>query len=140
MSSKWKKRRLYDVICVCQCLRVVERSARARFIWRGASTEQVQVCIDSKVVFPHILPAHPRPSPPFASAVSRLNSSPRSYSSLCTTRLAPAPHLDLACCMHSAPSRTSFSGKKLASTIRSSKADPTRFAAGLLRPKTRPCP
>jgi len=50
MSSKWKKRRLYDVICVCQCLRVVERSARARFIWRGASTEQVQRAVSNIIL------------------------------------------------------------------------------------------
>ena len=36
----WKKRRLYDVMCICQCLHVVERTCKARFIWRGTAGVQ----------------------------------------------------------------------------------------------------
>ena len=32
-----KKRRLYDVMSICQCLRVVERSCKSQFIWRGTT-------------------------------------------------------------------------------------------------------
>ena len=33
----WKKRRLYDVMSICQCLRVVERSCKSQFVWRGTT-------------------------------------------------------------------------------------------------------
>ena len=33
----WKKRRLYDVMSICQCLRVVERSCKSQFLWRGTT-------------------------------------------------------------------------------------------------------
>ena len=40
---KWKKRRLYDVMSICQCLRVVERSCKSQFIWRGIRRVQSAV-------------------------------------------------------------------------------------------------
>ena len=39
----WKKRRLYDVMSICQCLRVVERSCKSQFVWRGIRRVQSAV-------------------------------------------------------------------------------------------------
>ena len=39
----WKKRRLYDVMSICQCLRVVERSCKSQFVWRGITRVQAAV-------------------------------------------------------------------------------------------------
>ena len=38
----WKKRRLYDVMCVCQCLHVVERTSKSQFVWKGPAYVQVR--------------------------------------------------------------------------------------------------
>lgn len=39
----WKKRRLYDVMSICQCLRVVERACKSQFVWRGTTRVQAAV-------------------------------------------------------------------------------------------------